>query len=364
MTAALWLGTYVLHSTVLYVVVLPFRQRLRRVTGGEYVWRAALLVPLVSTVMVGLLGESSWVVTVPIAPVTLGSVGGAGERWATLLVSAWVVVGAMLLVRDWIAHRVFVRRLGPRRPAGAAIAAQVRDLLAHERFPSPIQLTVALGASSPVVLGRTEICLPVRAVQELTPLHLRALVAHEVAHILRSDGRWLALVAALESAMFVQPLNRMASQELRFLAEVASDGWAARRIADPLAVAHGLVTVAGWWHDVHPATVPAATSGSLSERVQRLIEPSAAISHLPVGPFLGVLIVVALALPGLAERVEAQVGEFADSVDYRLGYEIGQQYAVQFGRQDLSADSQSVARSRAQRAALERRLKAAGGSPR
>ena len=363
MTAALWLGTYLLHSTVLCGSVLMFRRTLRRLDGAEHLWRAAMLLPLVSATIAQLWGLGLWEIVIAGGQSVAGSsvasnAAAAGASWpafdiARAVAIACFTIGALLTCRDWVAHVLFVRSLGVRTPADLVVIDQVRDLLrpsAHQ----PIVLTSAPGATSPMVIGRREICLPIRAARDLTHAQLRALVAHEVAHVIRSDGFWFAAMAYLESALFVQPLNRLGRRELRHLAELSCDEWAARRVSDPMAVAHCLVEVAGWSRRSATATLPAATSGEgLTERVQRLIEPRVSRVRIALSPCLVVMALASLGLPALAISPQISGGP---SADYLRGYELGREYAA---RNDARPADRDPARTEAtfrQRQELERSL--------
>ena len=372
MTAAMWLLTYLLHSTVLCGSVLLFRRTLRRMQGAEHVWRTAMLLPIVSATIAQAWGLGLWEIGItagqPVARSLTTTEASIAASWTALGVAkavgvACLPIGALLALRDWVAHALFVWNLGARTPAEPAVASQVADLL---QVPGgrPIVLTSSLAVASPIVISRREICLPARAPRDLTHGQLRALVAHEVAHIIRRDGFWFAALACLESLLFVQPLNRLGRRELRHLAELSCDEWAARRVSDPMAVAQCLVEVAGWSRRAGPATVPAATaSKGLTERVQRLIEPRVSPVRVAVLPCLLVLSLAALTLPGFAQ-VSTIGGE--RSADYMRGYELGRAYAARYGAATSSPegrDGAAMEATRKHREDLERRLLAAKSQP-
>ncbi|HUR21587.1 MAG TPA: M56 family metallopeptidase [Vicinamibacterales bacterium] len=364
MTAALWLGTYLLHSTVLCGAVLLFRRTLRRLDGSEYVWRAAMLLPLVSATIAQVWGLGPWEIVVAggqsmASPSVSSEPAAAAASWPAVDIAraaavACFSIGALLTCRDWIAHVLFVRSLGLRTPSDAEVVGQVADLLRRSGH-HPIILTCAPGAASPMVIGRREICLPVRAAHDLTHGQLRALVAHEVAHVIRGDRFWFAAMAYLESALFVQPLNRLGRRELRHLAELSCDEWAARRVSDPMAVAHCLVEVAGWSRRSAAATVPAAANSGngLTERIQRLIEPRVSPVRLALSPCLVVLALASLGLPGLAITSQISGGP---SADYLRGYELGREYAARHGARPADRDPAGTESEFRQREELERRL--------
>ena len=364
MTAALWLGTYLLHSTVLCGSVLMFRRPLRRLDGAEHLWRAAMLLPLISATIAQLWGLGLWQIVIAggqavVGPSSASDAVAAGAPWPAFDIAraaaiTCFTIGTLLTCRDRVAHVLFVRSLGVRTTADLVVIDQVRDLLRPSGH-QPIVLTCAPGATSPMVIGRREICLPTRAARDLTHAQLRALVAHEVAHVIRGDGFWFAAMAYLESALFVQPLNRLGRRELRHLAELSCDEWAARRVSDPMAVAHCLVEVAGWSRGSATAALPAAaTSGKgLTERVQRLIEPRVSRVRIALSPCLVVLALASLGLPALA--ITPQIGG-GRSAEYLRGYELGRQYAARNGARPEDRDPARTKATFRQRQELERRL--------
>ena len=365
MTAALWLGTYLLHSTVLCGSMVLFRRKLRQVNGAEHLWRAAMVLPLISATVSQFAGFGLWEIGVAVRPLEAAASTPveAAAQWT--LFDVWIAAaivsfatGALLMLRDWVSHIVFERSLGRRTPADRAVTRQVGDLLRDQTGRS-IELTCAPGAVRPMVLGPREICLPVRAARDLTHDQLRALVAHEVAHVIRRDHFWFAAMAYLESAMFVQPLNRIGRRELRHLAELSCDDWAARKVSDPMVVAQCLVEVAGWSRSASPDRVPAAaaTCKGLTERVQRLIEPRIIRTRMALMPSMVVLCLAALVLPGVAVTFPI-IGQH--SAEYMKGYELGRAYKARSGASASPAGADDVARAatREYREQLERSLMA------
>jgi Zn-dependent protease with chaperone function len=362
MTPALWLVTYLLHSTVLIGLLTLFRGPLRRVDRSEFLWRAAVILPLATATAGQLFGFGLWEIdfSLPSTLEVLRAGQGNGETsWVGAASIVCFALGGLLTLRDWFAYRLFVRSLGKRTPADKQVTDLVADLLRSDGV-RPLALTYRSGGASPIVLGRREICLPARAAQDLTCIQLRALVAHEVAHVLRRDGFWFTAFSFLESALFVQPLNRIARRELRQLAEISCDEWAAQRVSDRLAMAQCLLEVAGWSKGPRPRMVPAATTvrNGLSERVQRLIGPHVSLIRIPMLPSTLVLSLALAALPDLGTTSDLEVQL---SPDYELGYELGRAYAASNSADNQSSqrgDGFSVVRTPKDRRDLERLLMA------
>ncbi|MDB5384505.1 MAG: putative rane protein [Planctomycetaceae bacterium] len=123
-------------------------------------------------------------------------------------------------------------------------------------------------------LWNWRIVLPPRAIDELPPEELNALLAHELAHLVRGDQWWIWLGHLLTICFGWQPLNRLAFREWRQAAEYLCDAWAVERNVTRLSLARCLTSVAEWRFS---STVPLAGVGgenrsSLSRRVERLID--------------------------------------------------------------------------------------------
>lgn len=200
---------------------------------------------------------------------------GATPSVAAVVAYTWLAVAAALLL--WYAGRrlVLVGRLGDRRGvSGDEWRSLLATLRAEADIRRHVRLTASQAISSPVALGASEICLPVAALADLTGEQRRAMLAHELAHLVRRDPQWLALACVVERAFFFQPLNRLARHGLQESAEYLADDWAARR-SGGVSLARCLVKVAEWI-EASPLGVPVAgmaeQRSQLSARVTRLLE--------------------------------------------------------------------------------------------
>jgi HEAT repeat protein len=137
-----------------------------------------------------------------------------------------------------------------------------------------VHLTASHAISSPVALGGSEICLPLAALEGLEPAQRRAMLAHELAHIVRRDPQWLILGCVVERLFFFQPLNRLARRGIQESAEYLADEWAAQQ-SGGVPLARCLVKVAEWI-EASPLGVPVAgmaeQRSQLRARVTRLLE--------------------------------------------------------------------------------------------
>ena len=152
-----------------------------------------------------------------------------------------------------------------RREHAALVAATGR--------PGPEQDMVILDHDAPTVYcltsGRNRIVVSAGALAALTPEQIRAVLAHERAHLRSRHHAMLTLATALARAFPGVPLLAQAQDQLAVLAEMAADDAAVRRHhRDDLAAA--LVILAG--ASPRPAALTAGGPAAMV-RLERLLTP-------------------------------------------------------------------------------------------
>ncbi|MHC5009557.1 MAG: M56 family metallopeptidase [Planctomycetota bacterium] len=320
---ATWLATYAIHSTLLLAGAWIVARCWRRAPARrlEILWRGALVGGVITATVHCVAGAPVWNAPIGIqsrgaasvprpalpapvleprpalvpagAPATEATaVPGAAASTPDRLAGhegtfpgdpmAWIpaiwLLGVAWVVARRRAGRSRLRRLLAERRAlaDASMHDRLARLRAEAGFRRRVRLTVVEGLSSPVALGvvRPEICLPVRARAELTPSQQEAMLAHELAHLVRRDPLWLGLARGLTALFFFQPLNLLACARLRDNAEILCDAWAARRSDRREALAECLARVADWIV-ARPAPAAALTMARrlslLGTRIDRLL---------------------------------------------------------------------------------------------
>jgi beta-lactamase regulating signal transducer with metallopeptidase domain len=325
LVAAAWLLTYTVHSTVLLGGALFVDRLIRRRSEAmlETVWRIALFGPLLTaTLQFAGMQPFTWRVEFASgaagAAATSFQIGGLlmeGKRAAVpggaLLLGALGVYLAVVVVRlAWliVARHSLTRLLSDRvRLTDQGLTSRAL----HFSSGSTVTISASSAISSPIIVGRSELCLPWRAVSGLTSEELDAVLAHEIAHLRRSDGAWLWAMLLVERIFWIQPLNRLAVARLHTLAECFCDDWALRRAVPPVALASALARVAEWMRvsQVSGVAVGMATRDSLAvTRVRRILDVDRARAVAPRR-----ILVVALATVMLA-GITAVAPGFAASV--------------------------------------------------
>ena len=267
-----WLITYLFHSTIAYALVYLVRGRVRSLSMAELLWKSAAFLPVVTATAARMLDLGWWTLDLRPAEPLGRSLALArwsasrftGPNWVELSARLLIVAGALWFCRELTRRAIFIRQLGLRRAADgrpAAIFAAARERAGMHR---EVRLTVSDALTSPIALGRREICVPPRSARSLDDRELAALFAHEFAHLRRGDEwqAWCAVI--LERVLFVQPMNRIARKALQRLAEAGCDAWAATHLADADAMASCLLEVASWGRG----------GDGLSDRIARLLAPA------------------------------------------------------------------------------------------
>jgi len=114
-------------------------------------------------------------------------------------------------------------------------------MIADNAHVAPPTLFIMDVLPSPVALQGGRIVLPRWAIESLDRAQLRAMIAHETAHIARRDPAWKSLTACWRAVFWFVP-TAFAQRRLDDLAELACDAFAAgclgnaRGLAECLAV--------------------------------------------------------------------------------------------------------------------------------
>ncbi|MCA9039055.1 MAG: M48 family metalloprotease [Planctomycetaceae bacterium] len=119
------------------------------------------------------------------------------------------------------------------------------------------------------------ILLPVGIEDELTSEELEAVLAHELAHLVRNDVGWLWFGRTLCWLFPFQPLNFLAQREWQRAAESLCDAWALTKGIDRFTLARSLTSMASRKQANRVAlsmTVTGAGGSQLTHRVEQLLD--------------------------------------------------------------------------------------------
>ena len=193
--------------------------------------------------------------------------------WSPVAVLVWLagVVGLSIrLLAGWLVAERFRRRAT--RPVSEVWSARVQSLSRLLRVTRPVRVLESAVVAVPAVIGwlRPVLLLPTAAMAGLSPSQLEAVITHELAHIRRHDYLVNGLQTAIETLLFYHPAVWWVSARIRQEREHACDDTAIAVCGDPIAYGRALADL-DELRRVDGTLVLAATGGSLTERVRRLV---------------------------------------------------------------------------------------------
>lgn len=229
------------------------------------------------------------------APALRTRVAASLERALPWVVTIWAVgvfVSLLRLAGGW----AWLQRLRWRQSELAPDALQGRllDLCRRAGLKRAVTLLMCEGLIGPSVVGilRPAILVPAGWFLNLPPAHAEALLAHELAHVLRHDYAVNLLQSLLEVVLFYHPGVWWLSRRIRAERELACDTFAVHLVGDALPLAEALTTLErrGLGRaSLEPS--PAAHGGSLMERISHLLLPPRRTSSAPAFGAMAVLVI-------------------------------------------------------------------------
>jgi beta-lactamase regulating signal transducer with metallopeptidase domain len=186
------------------------------------------------------------------------------------LIGIVVLLGLLIVLLRWARlARSFVSATavaeGPARTALDRLRRRARLWRSVRVLESP-------QTREPLAFGifRWTIVLPMNVERQLSRRELEALLAHELAHLVRGDVTWLWIGQFLCTCLAFQPLNFLARRRWQSAAEFQCDDWALGRGVRPLVLANCLAEVASWRIEDRLASVSLSATGSNSEVARRI----------------------------------------------------------------------------------------------
>ena len=225
-----------------------------------------------------------------------------------LLVLAWLL-GLLAMSLRMLGGLLYVQRLRRYRvrPLSAAWQERLAALVARSSARRPVQLLESALVRVPLVVGhwRPMILLPLGTVAGLSPAYLEAILAHELAHVLRRDYLVNLLQTVAEVLFFYHPAVWFVASCVRTERENCCDDAATALVGgDPLRLARALTALAEWTQSAAVAPAPRLAlaaldrPGALLLRVRRLVQRRPAVPTLAEGLMAGALVLGGLALLG------------------------------------------------------------------
>jgi len=191
---------------------------------------------------------------------------------------AWITtiwtVGTCLMLLRMLLHfsRAVALKAGSTGSAPPRWQAALDDLRQRLGIRRSVRIAVHPRIMAPVVVGclRPLVLVPVTALTGLSVDQLRAVLAHELAHIRRLDPLINAVQAVFESLLFFHPAVWWVSRRIRVEREFCCDDAAVMVCGDPIVYARALSLLADLGAGERTLAV-ASTGGSLMDRIRRIV---------------------------------------------------------------------------------------------
>ena len=232
--------------------------------------------------------------------------------------TAGVLVLTMHLLLGWL-------RVGRLRRLSFPIStgdwtATVERIAACLGVSQSVQLLRSASIDVPAVIGwlRPAIVLPASALAGLTPAHLEAILAHELAHVRRADYLINVLQSIAEILLFYHPAVWWVSRHIRLEREHCCDDVAAALCSDRLTYARALASLEEL-RNRRPSLAMGAGGGELLDRIRRLIDPAVA-----PGPRISGGLAMCVLLTALLLAVSSQIKGMAVAEPHPLSADVAQ----------------------------------------
>jgi beta-lactamase regulating signal transducer with metallopeptidase domain len=245
----------------------------------------------------GSAGSPGWLQNLSRPPLLVWPLFHLLGRALPCLLMLWVVgvlVGGGFLVAGCAHHS----RLAPVRPGREELLSVIDELAGKLELRSP-PLVLEAEVASPFVQGvrRQRLVLPCQIERQLPSAELKAILAHELAHLKRSDYRSNLLQSMLVVLLWPHPAAWYLWARTRREREACCDELAVQTCGSAASLARGLYRLATRAPACGAAALAAAT-GPLERRLQRLLQPrqpsTPLASRAAALPALGVLALATL----------------------------------------------------------------------
>lgn len=230
--------------------------------------------------------------------------------YAVCLWLAGVLALSMYTLAGWLRVRRLHRQSSePVDPVWMEmLESAIERLKTRLEISQPVRLCVTLAGEVPAVIGflRPVILLPLTAVTRLDEAQLRAILAHELAHIRRQDYLANLLQSVAETLLFYHPAVWWVGRQIRREREHCADDLAVAACGDVMTYAGALARLEELRSGFsNPAL--AATGGDLLERIRRLTgqRPRQPRLSRPLSAVLAAALVVLIGIAPALREVDA-----------------------------------------------------------
>ncbi|MHA7129873.1 M56 family metallopeptidase [Algoriphagus namhaensis] len=236
-----------------------------------------------------------------------------------LLVNLWFI-GALLFTIRLATNLAGIRdlRLSSHVAKDFELEKSFYRLLGKMNLPSTIQLRIGNKASSPLTFGflKPIVLLPAGLLFHLSPAHLEAILAHELAHIKRHDYLVNLIQSSLEVIFFYHPCFWWMSETVKELRENAADDLVVRSGIAPDTLAFALAEVVNFAKQPQSdlALAAAKKRNPTLQRIKRILGHPA--QTYPQNPIISIPMILTLCISlGLVASAGQDAPEREGSVE-------------------------------------------------
>jgi beta-lactamase regulating signal transducer with metallopeptidase domain len=273
-----WQGAIIAMVTAILLRTLanrPAQWRYSVSVGALFLMLAAPLLTFMFYTQTGL--ATSWLLQFISEGIMATSQAAASatatSSWTQSIVVAWmigVLIFSMRLIAGWRMSRSLVG--SGSRAVPSEIQESFNVIMERMAMTAPIRLLTSIYIDTPVAIGwfRPTVLLPITALAGLNEPQLRAVLAHELAHIRRHDFLVNLLQRVVESILFYHPAVWWLSSRIRSEREHCCDDLAVQICDDRSAYAQALMELEQR-RTASPDLAVAATGGRLTQRIHRVL---------------------------------------------------------------------------------------------
>ena len=146
--------------------------------------------------------------------------------WNSLYVATWLVVTIVLLSRYIYLRRSYKPLIKHGEVIENSKLLDIRDFwLMHFNIRRQVKLVATTKAISPFTVGTLKpvIVIPQSLLDKLPDKEIKAIIAHEVAHVKRYDDLWIQLQQWLQCLFFFAPVVWLCNSQINRLRELVVD---------------------------------------------------------------------------------------------------------------------------------------------